>query len=61
MRPYLEVQKLIWKDKMPSLNDSDAGTLAENFDFSGGAVHLLKISTFQGGRNRQCHPQGYNE
>ena len=36
MRPYLEVQKLIWKDKMPSLNDSDAGTLAENFDFSGG-------------------------
>ena len=36
MRPYLEVQKLIWKDKMPSLNDSDAGTLAENFDFQGG-------------------------
>ena len=52
MRPYLEVQKLIWKDKMPSLNDSDAILMP---------VHLLKISTFQGGRNRQCHPQGYNE
>lgn len=42
MRPYLEVQKLIWKDKMPSLNDSDAGTLAENFDFSGGGDNKQK-------------------
>lgn len=46
MRPYLEVQKLIWKDKMPSLNDSDAGTLAENFDFSGGEIdNIIRKAT----------------
>jgi len=47
MRPYLEVQKLIWKDKMPSLNDSDAGTLAENFDFSGGEKSTMSSSRLQ--------------
>lgn len=45
-RPDSEAMKLIWKDKMPSLTDSDAGRLAERFDFSGGEIdNIIRKST----------------
>ncbi|MCF0206411.1 MAG: ATP-binding protein [Bacteroidales bacterium] len=36
--PSIEAKKNIWKDKMPSLSDSDAEQLATAYDFSGGQI-----------------------
>ena len=37
-KPSLDVKKLIWMDKIPSLTDTDALKLAASYDFSGGQI-----------------------
>ena len=37
-KPDATVRGKIWQQMIPELNDSDAATLAEHFDFSGGQI-----------------------
>lgn len=37
-RPCTEAKKAIWRTMIPDLPDSDAGTLAARYDFSGGQI-----------------------
>ncbi len=37
-KPTIEAKMNIWKDKIPTLSDTDASTLASSYDFSGGEI-----------------------
>jgi SpoVK/Ycf46/Vps4 family AAA+-type ATPase len=37
-KPTLEAKTNIWRDKMPTLSETDATKLASSYDFSGGEI-----------------------
>ena len=45
-QPSIEAKVSIWKSQLGELNDSDAATLAQNFDFSGGQIENVARKVF---------------
>jgi hypothetical protein len=47
-KPSLQAKTDIWRDKLPSLSENDARTLASSFDFSGGEIdNIVRKATME--------------
>ena len=47
-KPSLQAKTDIWRDKLPSLSEDDARTLASGFDFSGGEIdNIVRKATME--------------
>ena len=47
-KPSVQAKTNIWKDKLPSLSDCEAESLASNFDFSGGEIdNIVRKATME--------------
>ena len=47
-KPSLQAKTDIWRDKLPSLSETDARTLASGFDFSGGEIdNIVRKATME--------------